>query len=284
MKKTVFISSISVVIVTTLTAFGVYNSNGYSGATGSPADGGAAGSCSGCHSGGATTPGVSITASPAFAPGNKYTPGITYTISVLGSGYVRYGFDLEILNSQSATATTVGDFGIFVTTAAGEALNAPVAAYPYSDVMHTTPRVGAFTVVWTAPASGTGYLYCALLGVNFTGSTSGDKVSLQTMTLTPTTATGISESLEDNSILNTSLFPNPCKESFNLTYVVEESTFVCVELFNFVGAKVADIINEKQESGKKEIHFDLPSNLTRGIYFVKFNMNNKSFTKKITVQ
>ncbi|MGZ3900773.1 MAG: choice-of-anchor V domain-containing protein [Bacteroidia bacterium] len=284
MKKSVLISSLSVVAITLLSAFDIVNSNGYSGGTGAPADGGVAGSCAGCHSGGASVPVVTISSVPALAAGNKYTPGTTYTFSILGSGYTKYGFDFEILNSQSSTPTSVNDFGTFGPAPSGEAKNNPIPSYPYTDIMHTTPRATAFTVVWTAPASGTGYLYCAVLGANMNGATSGDKVSLNSMTLTPAVASGIAKTDAENNALNLSIYPNPCTEKINLSYQLATSATVKADLFNISGSKVAEIFNSKQEPGSQEINFIIPSEMPKGNYFLKMEINDKIITKKIMIK
>jgi hypothetical protein len=280
MKNKGLLSIIAIVIITTMSAFQIYYSSGCQYHTGSPADGL---TCNNCHLGGTITPSITISAIPAFGAGDTYLPGTTYTISVLGSGYSLYGFDLEILNSQSSIASSVLDFGTLAFPPIGETINTPAPGYTYSDIMHTAPRSTAFTVVWTAPASGTGYLYCALLGVNNNGATSGDKGNTKTMTLTSATANGIIESSENGNVSDLAIYPNPCIKTINLAYNLKESAFVHIELFNTDGAKVADIADKNQDAGYQEIHFDIPSIVSKGIYIIKMNLNDKSISKKVII-
>lgn len=170
--------------------FTAASSNGYAYATGSPSDGG---DCSSCHSGGSATPVASITASPAFGgSGNNltYTPGTTYTISVTqtATGYPDFGFDIEIMNSNSSSATT--DAGTMTALSTTNCKNNGTGP---TNVTHKT-RIAtgtAATIKWVAPSSGTAYLYASVLGVNANGGTSGDKVKDVAYILTPAATTPV---------------------------------------------------------------------------------------------
>ena len=280
MKSKGILSIIAIVVITTMSAFQIYYSSGCQYHTGSPADGL---TCNNCHLGGTITPSITISATPAFGTGDTYLPGTTYTISVLGTGYSLYGFDLEILNSQSSIASSVLDFGALAIPPLGETINTPAPGYTYSDIMHTSPRSSAFTVIWTAPASGTGYLFCALLGVNNNGATSGDKGNTKTITLTSATANGIAESSENDNGIDLAIYPNPCIKTIDLTYNLKKSTFIHVELFNLDGAKVSDIIGENQDAGQHEIHFYIPSTASKGTYVIRIDLNDKSSYKKVII-
>ncbi len=184
MRKSFILSGILGVGIVIASGFGVASSSGYAYATGSPSDGG---TCNGCHSGGSTTPVSSITASPAFGgSGNNltYVPGTTYTISVkqTATGYPDYGFDIEIMNSNSASATTdAGTMTALSTTNCKNNGTGPTNVTHKARIATGT----AATIKWVAPASGTAYLYAAVLGVNANGSTSGDKVTNVAYVLTP---------------------------------------------------------------------------------------------------
>lgn len=278
MKKTLLIFSISIAIITLMSAFEIYYTSGCPYHSGSPADGL---NCGTCHTGGTITPSVTISSVPSFIFGNKYIPGTTYTISVSGSGYTLYGFDLEILNSQSSIANSVLDFGTINSITPAETVNTPTPGWTYSDIMHTAPKSGSFTVLWTAPASGIGYLYCALLGINNNGSTSGDKSCVTSMTLIPSTTNSVLENSENDKSINLSVFPNPCTEIINLYYNLFEKADVHIELFNLLGAKVLDIKDEKQEKGQQEVHYNIPLNLAKGSYFIKTTIYNHIKMTKI---
>lgn len=185
MRKSFILSSILGGAIVIASGFGVASSNGYAYATGSPSDGG---TCSGCHSGGSATTTATISASPAWGgSGNNltYTPGTTYTITIQEAGYTKYGFDIEIMNSNSASATTdAGTMSVLNSTYSKLNGTGP------TNITHKTPipNTTNITLKWVAPASGTAYLYAAVLGVNGNGSTSGDKVTNKAFILTPAAA------------------------------------------------------------------------------------------------
>src|SRR6185437_7102060 len=99
MNKKIILPILSGAAILVLSASTVINSAGVANWSGSPVDGGtgSAGTCANCHSGGSSTPTISVTASPAFGgSGNNltYVASTTYTITVTpGGSYSRYGFN-----------------------------------------------------------------------------------------------------------------------------------------------------------------------------------------------
>jgi hypothetical protein len=92
---------------------------------------------------------------------------------------------------------------------------------------------------------------------------------------TPDSATAI----EELSLSNISLYPNPASTFINISSASQISSAV-ISLFTLSGQQVL----EKQVpyiSGKTEI--DLPQ-LSDGIYFLKINSSNSSFSQKIVIQ
>jgi len=278
MKKRVILFFSLSLIVLLLSAFEVLYTSGCPYHTGSPADGL---TCNACHSGGLITPTISITTNPVLFSGNLYSPGTTYTISVSGNGYPFYGFDFEILNSQSSLASSVLDFGNLNTISPSETINSPAPGWTYSDIMHSAPKASSFNFIWTAPLSGTGYLYCALLGVNNNGSTSGDHPAFKTMTLSPVMATSISEKNASDSLINFSIFPNPCIDHITINYNINSKANIQIALFDNNGSKVLDIINEEKNKGIYELKFNIPFNLSKGLYFLKMEANGIVKSEKL---
>ncbi|HEX7412785.1 MAG TPA: T9SS type A sorting domain-containing protein, partial [Bacteroidia bacterium] len=267
---------------------------GISSWSGSPVDGGtgSAGTCANCHSGGATTPTLSITASPAFGgSGNSktYVAGTTYTITVTPAGsYPAYGFNCEIINSQSATVATYpfGTFGAALTSNCQIYAIASTGGYP-ACASHNQRSTTPWKFAWTAPASGTGYLYADVLGEDGTGtgqgSTSGDKVSAVTsITLTPGSSAGIASHAENTHALT--VFPNPATDNVRITYTLMERGTVSVKLYSLNGELVADLLNETQEVGLQNTNAHLPLGLANGLYMVKLNVNGEQSTQKLLIQ
>lgn len=83
----------------------------------------------------------------------------------------------------------------------------------------------------------------------------------------------LSYSLEQN-------YPNPFNPSTTIKYSITESAPVTVTIFNALGQKVLNLVNEVQSAGVYEVSFDA-SNLVSGIYFYSINSNSFQSTKKM---
>jgi hypothetical protein len=287
MKRTFILPVISGLAIIALSATTVVNSAGTYGWTGSPVDGGAGtgGQCSACHSGGASTPTLAWNTSPALSSGNTYTPNQTYTVTITPSGsYPRYGVNCEIINSQSTSTGSVTMFGTF-----GSALSANTQIIPLSSttpyppcVSHTnSSTTAAFIFTWTAPASGTGYIYADVLGANGDGTNGGDKVSgVTTITLTPVSV-GVASHSENVSGLN--IYPNPATDNVNITYALNERSRVLVKLYSINGGEVAELLNQDQDRGNQSFNSRLPMGLAKGMYFIKLTVNGKHILQKLMI-
>ena len=283
MKRSLLVFLLAGMSMLFISAFTVYKSHKYSGgkffSTGSPYDGGSCGLASnGCHSGGASIPTVTVTASPSFGSGNMYTPGTTYTVNVICSGtYPKYGFDLEILDSQTTSALDAGTFGSPVSSNCQVDMN---PGFP-SNASHLTPSNAAFSFTWTAPAGGNAYLYCAGLGVNMSGTNSGDRDKTFSMTLTPA-GTGVPSLAQSNFNLN--VFPNPVSDKMKISYALEGASIVTLKLFDLNGTVAAELLSDFQYAGRQSKTFSLPDGLPGGVYLLKLTVDGQEAAKKIIVR
>jgi hypothetical protein len=292
MNKKIILPIFSGAAVLLLSAATVINSAGTYAWTGSPVDGGAGsgGQCSACHSPSGAAPTLAVTSSPAFGgSGNArtYAPSTTYTITITpsGSGRARFGFNCEIINSTSASTSSVADFGTW-----GAAVGTNTQIYPASGnggyptcASHTGHSTTTpFVFKWTSPASGTGYIYADVLGCNGDNSTGGDNVSSVTsITLTAAPTTNINT--HANNVNELSLFPNPATDNLRITYTLRERGAVSVKLYNLNGELVGDLLNATQEVGVQGNDVHLPSGLAKGLYMVKLMVNGEQSTQKLMV-
>ncbi|HXB41024.1 MAG TPA: choice-of-anchor V domain-containing protein [Bacteroidia bacterium] len=273
MKKKITILLALAFVVIAFSAFTILHSAGIKWYTGSPWDGG---SCGDCHGGGATVPGVAITANPAFGSGNTYMPGTTYTITATVSGsYSKYGFNFEILNSQSTT--TAADAGTFGSALTANCIKYTTAGLP-TTMSHNAASNGIFSFQWTAPASGSCFLYCAGLGANNDGTSGGDFPKLVNMTLVQSPV-GITSYAK--SAINLTLFPNPASERINLSYFLAERGEVVIELFSLRGEFITDLVKEVQDAGMQAIELRLPEGITKGMYFLKLRYRGEELAVKL---
>jgi hypothetical protein len=74
-------------------------------------------------------------------------------------------------------------------------------------------------------------------------------------------------------------YPNPFNNSTNFEVSVGNQTVVKVEIFDLLGKKVAELLNEKLEPGTYRLPWDA-SNVPSGVYFTRMTAGNFVQTKR----
>lgn len=69
-------------------------------------------------------------------------------------------------------------------------------------------------------------------------------------------------------------YPNPFNPSTNIRFDLPKAADVKMEVFNTIGAKVADIVNERRSAGSYTVRFDA-SHLASGMYFYRLIADGK---------
>ena len=228
-------------------------------------------SCEGCHGGGSLIPTITLNASPAFGTGNTYVAGMTYTIYYKVSGYSKFGFNLEINNGNTSAAAPAGT------------LNSGTNTQVFSnEVLHTSPILNSnfATFQWTAPSSGTVYLYSTGLGVNNANGDSGDKQAFYNMVLTPAPLS-ISETVLKSE--NVKIYPNPSKDNATINYTLTHHTHVSINITDLNGKIVSSQVNEESTAGSYSKKLEL-SSLNTGTYFIKIKTDDNTVTKKLVIE
>jgi hypothetical protein len=84
-----------------------------------------------------------------------------------------------------------------------------------------------------------------------------------------------------NSISNNeiTIIPNPAKEFVNIKYRVFNSCFIKISLYNLIGEKITDIVNQFQLSGKYNSVLNLAS-IQPGVYICKMFVDGLSINVK----
>lgn len=75
-------------------------------------------------------------------------------------------------------------------------------------------------------------------------------------------------------------YPNPFNPTTRIKYGLPEAVHVSLQIFNILGEKVADVVNQVQDAGYYEVEFDA-GKLSSGIYIYSIYSNNFSDTKKM---
>ena len=80
------------------------------------------------------------------------------------------------------------------------------------------------------------------------------------------------------------IYPNPSFETVNIKYDLNTKGNVSITLLDFLGTNVKSIsTKEKQKAGTYNLQFDV-TDMSSGIYFIRFIINNESLTEKIIIK
>ncbi len=272
MNKKLLLLISAVVVFLTGTAF-IITSTGVPGQTGSPGEQ----TCNQCHSGGVSiASGATITAIPGFT-NSTYIPGQTYTVNVIvgAIGFNNFGFGCEILNSSNSNAGTIQNPGAgvkFMTAGNGR-----------QNAVHTIAKAGtgfaSFSFEWVAPSTGAVNIYAAGNAVNLNGNTSGDLPVSATLALTSPTVSSLNENKLE--LVEFNFFPNPTKDILNLSYNLQESGSVSLDLYSINGQLITNFYDEKQNEGLNKKVVKIPSAVSPGVYFLKTSVNGKQVLQKL---
>ncbi len=75
-------------------------------------------------------------------------------------------------------------------------------------------------------------------------------------------------------------YPNPFNPSTTIKYSIPESGNVKLIVYNFLGEKVATLVNGYKEAGTYRVNFNA-SKLSSGVYYYKIQSNRFSEVKKM---
>jgi len=80
------------------------------------------------------------------------------------------------------------------------------------------------------------------------------------------------------------IFPNPTSDELNISYSLNQSQNVLIELLNVLGEKVI-LLNQKQFAGDRTFNLHLSElSLNSGVYFVRLSVEGNSYIQKIVKQ
>lgn len=159
-----------------------YHTGSPGGRTGSPGDSG--NTCTGCHTGNATTTFGWITTN---VPASGFVGGQTYTLTATGThnGVVRFGFELTVEDSQG---NKVGSLQITDPTRT-KLINGNHAVTHTANGITPNGNSNSWSVNWTAPTNVLGNIgiYAAFNAANGNGNTSGDVIYKSVIFISPYT-------------------------------------------------------------------------------------------------
>lgn len=289
MKKTIV--TITLFLVTFISvSWTVYRQYGVTSPCDAPLVGGHTGapgetSCTGCHAG-TDNSGVATLTFNIGGGITQYVPGQVYscTVGISQSGVDKMGFSCLAL--KDINNTTIGTF----------TLTDPARTRTYVDgirnyVSHKPCAADAATVGinqwsfdWQAPSTNVGNitLYLGALATNHNHATSGDSPYTRSVTLTPSTTSGLNEI--SGEILNSTIAPNPTANHFTISFNNLSQNKVEISLYDLQGKKIKNLVTETYKAGLVKEEFSVNDlNIQSGVYFVKITIDNKQLTQKLII-
>ncbi|MCF8276287.1 MAG: T9SS type A sorting domain-containing protein [Flavobacteriales bacterium] len=245
------------------------NAGGPPGHTGSPADGQTC-ARSGCHIGGPALTNETIELS-SDVPGTGYVGGTTYnmTLTLIKVGGAKFGFQLS---PQNSLGTVLGDL---VAGTGSQIVGGDYLTHSFNGTSGSGSRSWDFQ--WTAPISGSGAVTFYAVGnfANNNGSTDGDVIATESLTINEATGVGLSEA----ALASLSVYPNPVIDEITVAAKdVDEE--IMITMFDVEGRKV---LEEKHQGGNIKIDVKSKS-LNTGVYFMQIEAGGKSTVKKLLVK
>ncbi len=79
-------------------------------------------------------------------------------------------------------------------------------------------------------------------------------------------------------------YPNPFNPSTTIRFSVQESSFINLSIYNSLGEKIEELVNEVKQPGVHTVEFNAESaadGLSSGTYFYRINSDNYTSTKKM---
>ena len=88
---------------------------------------------------------------------------------------------------------------------------------------------------------------------------------------------------QQNSITSWNIYPNPGNGQFTISYNLNRTAFVDVQIIDITGKMIKQICHQQQSVGHFEIKNTLPEALMPGIYFIRILADQYSENKKLII-
>lgn len=256
----------------------ISNSSGSpAGRTGSPGDNGA--TCTTCHAGTASPSGTQVISSNI--PASGYIAGQTYTITatVSQSGINEFGFQISPQNTSGALMGTI----INTSPSQTQILNSKYITHTSGGIAGSS-NSKTWSFDWIAPAAGSGPVtfYGAFNYSNNNGTTSGDVIRTNTLTVQENTTTNLVEFAQNG--FSAAIYPNPVRQEAALVLNSMEGGTAQYIIYNTTGQRISSSEQFTVQAGNTVLSIDEMGALPPGIYKVVVMMGDKMMVKNIVKQ
>jgi hypothetical protein len=190
----------------------------------------------------------------------------TYTLSVSRSSgtFSTGGIDIAVSSGTLGIGSSTG-----IKISSGE-------------VVHSSKFTGTTSKTFTFTAPNTpGTVTMAVTGAAGTNPPTWNHGTSLTITVSPVSGIIKNEGIVTDYNLSQN-YPNPFNPATKISYSILKSSNVRLQVFDILGQKVAELVNEKQDMGNYSVDFDA-SKLTSGVYYYKIDAGEFSSVKKMSL-
>lgn len=113
-----------------------------------------------------------------------------------------------------------------------------------------------------------------------TGATDGGQIGDRNWKASP--SVGIATAEQFSSSMR--VYPTPASSYVNIEFKIETSALVQMEVYNMVGKKVYELVNEVYPAGYHQFTWDFNNKLNAGIYLLRMKSGDKISSSKIIVK
>ncbi len=208
--------------------------------------------------------------------GNKDSSISKYVVSIPTLGY--YGQRMKRVNEVEGWGTLSTPYGVF------SVLKVKSTLYRTDTLFYSALNIGAnfplpvqYEYKWLTTGK---KLPVLQINVNNLGAVT--RVIYQDSMRAGVIHVGINQLVSESKF---EIFPNPTNDNINVTYTVNESGAVKLDLVDIHGSLIETLINQQQSNGIYSSIFNLKElNIAKGIYFVKLSIADNLLIEKLVVQ
>jgi hypothetical protein len=278
MKNVLLISVAAVFILATASTF---TDSGRAGRTNSPGES----TCASCHNNVPLNAGPGSISIATNIPGNTYTPGQTYTITVTVSEATKilFGIGVEALDATNANAGTL----VITNTAETHLLTASngrinVVQQLNGGLVSAPGGTKSFSFDWQAPATDIGYVkfYAAGVAANANNDETDDNTYSTFLSISSPTVTATADLPET---LSFAVYPNPVKDDIHL-YLPSGSLNggnTRAALYSLGGQLITEFVGAPATG---TLSLPVPAGVSNGVYFVRLEQGDRSSTRRVMIQ
>ena len=102
------------------------------------------------------------------------------------------------------------------------------------------------------------------------------------ITISPTTSVNNEEEGKVTSFALSQNYPNPFNPTTTINYSVENAGQVTISVYNLMGQKVAELVNESKAAGSYNVTWNA-ANAASGMYYYRLESGGQTMTRKMTL-